>query len=74
MRPKNVDGQWMENFDPYRHKNGFIESNAAQATWFVPHDIIGLAELMGGTEKAVEKLNAQFETAEKFGLYLGNLT
>jgi len=61
----------MENFDPYRHKNGFIESNGAQSTWFVPHDILGLAELMGGTEKAVKKLNTQFETAEKLGFTSG---
>jgi predicted alpha-1,2-mannosidase len=65
MRPKNVEGKWRENFDPYQYENGFIESNAAQSTWFVPHDINGLAELMGGKEKAAEKLNSQFETAQK---------
>ncbi|WP_163407275.1 GH92 family glycosyl hydrolase [Flavobacterium ajazii] len=64
MRPKNVEGKWLENFDPYKYENGFIESNGAQSTWFVPHDIDGLAELMGGKEKAVEKLNKQFETAK----------
>ncbi|CAM3748629.1 GH92 family glycosyl hydrolase [Flavobacterium chungbukense] len=64
MRPKNVDGKWRENYDPYQYENGFIESNGAQSTWFVPHDIAGLADLMGGKEKAVEKLNAQFETAK----------
>lgn len=65
MRPKNVDGKWLENFDPYQYENGFIESNGAQSTWFVPHDIKGLVELMGGNEKAAEKLNAQFEGAQK---------
>lgn len=65
MRPKNVEGKWFENFDPYQYENGFIESNGAQSTWFVPHDIEGLAELMGGKEKAVVKLNSQFETAQK---------
>lgn len=65
MRPKNVEGKWFENFDPYQYENGFIESNGAQSTWFVPHDIEGLAELMGGKEKAVAKLNSQFETAQK---------
>jgi len=72
MRPKDVDGNWYENFDPYEHEHGFIESNAAQSTWFVPHDITGLAELMGGKERAVEKLNAQFETAEALGFAAGN--
>ncbi len=65
MRPKNVEGKWKENFDPYQYENGFIESNAAQSTWFVPHDIEGLAELMGGKEKVAAKLNSQFETAKK---------
>lgn len=65
MRPKNLEGKWFENFDPYQYENGFIESNGAQSTWFVPHDIEGLAELMGGKEKAVAKLNSQFETAQK---------
>jgi predicted alpha-1,2-mannosidase len=65
MRPKNVSGKWLEDFDPYRYENGFIESNGAQSTWFVPHDIDGLVDLMGGKEKAAAKLNAQFETAQK---------
>ncbi|PKQ46610.1 GH92 family glycosyl hydrolase [Confluentibacter flavum] len=64
MRPKNVEGKWFENFDPYQYEHGFIESNAAQSTWFVPHDIDGLATLMSGKDKAVEKLNTQFETAK----------
>jgi len=72
MRPKNIDGQWRENYDPYQYENGFIESNGAQSTWFVPHDINGLAELMGGKEKAVEKLNIQFETAQKLKFTSGN--
>jgi predicted alpha-1,2-mannosidase len=65
MCPKNVEGKWFENFDPYQYEHGFIESNGAQSTWFVPHDIDGLAELMGGKEKAVAKLNSQFEIAQK---------
>ena len=72
MRPKNVDGVWYKDFDPYEHQHGFIESNGAQATWFVPHNLGGLAELMGGKEKAVEKLNNQFEAAEKLGFAAGN--
>jgi predicted alpha-1,2-mannosidase len=72
MRPKDVDGIWLKNYDPYEHEHGFIESNGAQSTWFVPHDIDGLATLMGGKEMAVDKLNAQFEAAEKLGFAAGN--
>lgn len=72
MRPKNVDGVWLEDFDPYLYENGFIEANGAQATWFVPHDVSGLAELMGGQEKAIDKLNEQFEMAEKLAFTSGS--
>ncbi|UXX79815.1 GH92 family glycosyl hydrolase [Reichenbachiella carrageenanivorans] len=71
MRPKNVKGEWYENFDPYQHRVGFVEANSAQATWFVPHDLPGLATLMGGNEEAVEKLNKQFDEANKMGFTAG---
>lgn len=71
MHPKDVEGKWLENFDPYRYENGFNESNGAQSTWFVPQDLEGLADLMGGTEKAIEKLNTQFETAANLNFTSG---
>ena len=71
MRPKDVKGNWYLNFDPFQHEQGFIESNAAQSTWFVPHDLKGLAKLMGGQKKAIAKLNNSFEIAEKLGFTIG---
>lgn len=72
MRPKNVEGIWKKDFDPYQVENGFIESNGAQSTWFVPHDLKGLAQLMGGKDKAIEKLNHQFTKAEVLNFTAGN--
>lgn len=72
MRPKTVDGQWQDPFDPYTINTGFNESNAAQSTWFVPHDLVGLAELMGGTDKAIQKLEAQFEQAKELNYTAGD--
>lgn len=72
MQPKDVTGSWGENFDVYQYENGFNESNGAQSTWFVPHDIEGLAALMGGKEKATKKLNNQFLEAEKQGFTSGS--
>lgn len=72
MRPKNASGEWLEPFDPFEYGEGFVESNAAQATWFVPHNLEGLAELMGGKDQAVEKLNEQFTEAEKLGFTSGS--
>lgn len=65
MRPKDVNGKWKTYFDP-ADQDGFNESNSYQSTWFVPHDIIGLASLMGGKEAASNKLNDLFEKAEEF--------
>jgi predicted alpha-1,2-mannosidase len=72
MRPRNIDGQWRTPFDPYQYKHGFIEANGAQSTWFVPHDLPGLAKLMGGNDNAAEKLNQSFEEAQKIGFTSGD--
>ncbi len=71
MRPKNIDGSWQTPFDPYQYENGFVESNPAQGTWFVPHDIQGLAELMGGNDVLIQRLEKDFQTAEKQGFTSG---
>ena len=71
MRPKSKAGEWKANYDPYLIDNGFIEANGAQSTWFVPHDIEGLSQLMGGDDIASEKLNQSFVEAEKLGFTAG---
>ncbi len=65
IRPKAVDGSWRTPFDPLEYEAGFIESNAAQASWFVPHDIGGLAKLMGGKSALINRLEQAFEQAAK---------
>ncbi|MGJ8680921.1 GH92 family glycosyl hydrolase [Paraglaciecola sp.] len=72
MRPKDIHGKWLADFDPYHYRVGFVESNASQMTWFVPQDYSGLSELMGGENKAIEKLNQAFETASLQGFTAGN--
>jgi putative alpha-1,2-mannosidase len=58
--------KWIEPFDPFlSHNAGFVESNAVQMTWFVPHDVLGLANLMGGFDSLNQKLNMCFEYAQK---------
>ncbi|WP_026207900.1 GH92 family glycosyl hydrolase [Butyricimonas synergistica] len=47
MRPREEDGTFMQDFDPMKGWKGFQEGNAAQYTWYVPHDIKGLIDLMG---------------------------
>ncbi|GJM29576.1 MAG: hypothetical protein DHS20C17_22110 [Cyclobacteriaceae bacterium] len=71
IRPKDSLGNWMNHYDPYELGKGFVESNGAQATWYVPHDLQGLATAMGGSNKAMQKLNESFEEAEKLGFTSG---
>lgn len=71
MRPKDENGEWKADFDPFEYRHGFVESNAAQMTWYVPHDIAGLADLMGGEKVAAKRLNEAFETAGKLGFTSG---
>ncbi|MDP2891227.1 MAG: GH92 family glycosyl hydrolase [Bacteroidota bacterium] len=71
IRPKNMEGKWKEPFDPYQYQNGFVEANAAQTTWFVPQDLKGLAELMGGKDKMAAQLEASFVEAEKLDFTSG---
>lgn len=47
-----------ENFEP---SPGFHEGNAWNYTFYVPHDIKGLAKLMGGQKKFVDKLQMVFD-------------
>ncbi len=61
LQPKDSLGKWKEPFDPLLYDNGYIEGNAAQFTWFVPHDLAGLFTLMGGNDPAIKRLNQQFE-------------
>ncbi|MGM9749121.1 MAG: GH92 family glycosyl hydrolase, partial [Candidatus Cryptobacteroides sp.] len=63
--PRNPDGTWMKWPKDGRLKEGFgsKESNPYQQGWFVPHDIDGMVELMGGKEKVLADLNEFFEKA-----------
>ena len=62
MRPRHSDGSWLAPFNPAGAK-GFCEGTAWHYTWFVPHDLQGLAGLMGGREACTRKLNEAFEKA-----------
>ncbi len=68
MRPRNPDGSFLEPFDPLS-KEGFCEGNSWGYSYYVPHDIPGLIELMGGIDKFVEKLNNAFELAGEMNYY-----
>lgn len=71
MWNRNLDGKWAEPVDILRYDNGWEEGNAAQFTWFVPHDVQGLINLMGSREAFTTKLNSSFEKAQKHDFVSG---
>lgn len=67
LRPRNSNGSWYEPFNPEAGANftkniGFIEGNAWQYAFMVPHDINGLKKLMGGNKAFTNQLRMVFDT------------
>lgn len=63
MRGLDSKGKWRTPFSPRasNHRNDdYCEGTAWQWTWFVPHDVDGLIELMGGKVGFTEKLDSLF--------------
>lgn len=60
MRGKNQDGTFQSPFSPFKWGGAFTEGNSWHYTWSVFQDVDGLAKLMGGHQKFVEKLDSVF--------------
>ena len=70
LRPILPDGTFYSPFNPKQGENfepspGFHEGNSWNYTFYVPHDVYGLARLMGGKKHFVNKLQKVFDE----GLY-----
>ena len=67
FRPREADGSWQ----PWPKDGvltewyGCIECNPLQQGWFVPHDVNGMVELMGGREKVIATLDSMFAATPK---------
>lgn len=59
MRPRDEQGRFLADFDPYAPWVGFQEGNAVQYTYYVPHHIEQLVELVG-REEFNERLDSTF--------------
>jgi predicted alpha-1,2-mannosidase len=63
MRGRLSDGSWRTPFDPFasnHRRDDYCEGNAWQWTFFVPHDVQGLATLMGGKNYLLQRLDSLF--------------
>ncbi|MDR2911904.1 MAG: GH92 family glycosyl hydrolase [Alistipes sp.] len=65
FRPRRADGSWEPWPEGARTLEGYgsIESNPYQQGWFVPHDVEGMVELMGGREATLADLTEFFDLA-----------
>ena len=69
LRPRLQNGDFYEPFDPNAGANfskniGFIEGNAWQYSFMIPHDIKGLKKLMGGNRGFTNQLQKIFDTKQ----------
>ena len=70
FRPILPDGTFYSPFNPRQGENfepnpGFHEGSSWNYTFYVPHDVYGLAKLMGGKKRFIDKLQMVFDE----GLY-----
>ncbi len=63
MRARKRDGSFRTPFDPSASGYGtdYTEGNAWQYSWYVPQDVAGLAEVHGGADKLLARLDAVFD-------------
>ena len=63
FRPKDSKGQFIKPFNPKDYSKYFCESNAWHYRWFVPQNIEGLRDAMGGIKAFEQKLDSMFTLA-----------
>ena len=62
MRPKDSEGNFRPGFTPIGWGRDYTEGSAWQNSFAVPHDMEGLAQLYGGRDKLIEKIDELFAT------------
>ena len=66
MRPKDSKGVFKPDFDPTSWGGDYTEAAAWQTSFAVQHDFEGFAELLGGVDKLIEKLDEFFAAPVEF--------
>jgi predicted alpha-1,2-mannosidase len=68
-RPRLESGKWLEPFYPVSvegkfNSAGFIEGNSATYSFYVPQNVKGLIDEMGGNDAFINKLDSNFLKAQ----------
>ncbi|MGQ4582247.1 GH92 family glycosyl hydrolase [Lysobacter sp. F60174L2] len=71
MRARKRDGEFRTPFDPTASGYGtdYTEGNAWQYSWYVPQDVAGLIDSLGGDDALVSKLDQVFDAEVDPGLF-----
>ena len=59
-----LNGRWFSPFDPREVNNNYTEANSWQYSFFVPQDVPGLVEALGGQEAFEARLDGLFNAPE----------
>jgi predicted alpha-1,2-mannosidase len=62
IRAKDKEGNMRSDFSPFDWGWDYTEGSAWQNTFAVPHDIMGLADMMGGRQALIQKVDQVFDT------------
>ena len=57
---RHAGGGWADNLDFIHRKPYITEGATCHYTWYVPHNVEGLVEMLGGKDKFEEKLDSMF--------------
>jgi len=64
FRGRNSDGSFMEPFYPDVWLDMYVEGDAWQYLFYAPHDVAGLASLMGGFPSLVDRMDLFFQLSK----------
>lgn len=64
IQPRHADGSWKSVDFNIENDDDYVEGSGAQYLWMVPYDPAGLFAVLGGTEKAIQRLDRFFYKAD----------
>ncbi len=64
VRGRKADGSWAKSFNADKREQYITEGTPRQYTFYVPHDVAGLAQLMGGRKQLEQSLDSLFQKNE----------
>lgn len=66
MRPRRADGSWHEPFREFEWGGPYVEGSAWQHSLHAPHDPHGLADLHGGVDALLDRVDELFRLPPRY--------